>query len=355
MRWSLLDSNPAENLLTKGLLDGGWKVVDKVPKSHGATGGNFSVGYIVADESGNRGFLKALDFSEALRQPNPTVVLQSLTSSFNYERMLLGQCKTNKLDRVAVSIADGEIPVGTLHATLPVPYLIFELAEGDIRSRLDQSKQFELAFCLRTLHHCAIGIRQLHSIRVAHQDLKPSNVLVFSDSDSRVADLGRSVLQGMTSPSDSNSIPGDRTYAPPELLYADVSNDWRVRRLACDLYHLGSLAVFFFTRVGITAMWHQYLDRSYWSANWGQSYKDVLPHVRDAHDLAFLEFESQVPDGIRVGFGEAIRQLCEPDPILRGHPRERRPNGNPYSLERYISRFDLLATKAEWQMKRIRV
>ena len=350
-----MSSNPAENLLTQRKLEGGWEVVEKIPKSQGLTGGNFSVGYIVADDSGNRAFLKALDFSEALRQPNPTVVLQSLTSTFIYERMVLGKCRSNKLDRVAVSIADGEIPVGTLHSILPVPYLIFDLAEGDIRSRLDQYEQFELAFCLRTLHHCAVGLRQLHTIKVAHQDLKPSNVLVFSDNDSRVSDLGRSTVQGMTSPTDDEFVPGDTTYAPPELLYGLVSSKWQVRRLACDLYHLGSLAVFFFTKVGITATWHRFLDRSFWPASWGQSYEDALPYVRDAHDLAFVEFESQVPDDIRAGLCESVKELCEPDPLLRGHPRDRGPNGNPYSLERYISRFDLLARRAEWQMKRTRV
>ena len=190
-----------------------------------------------------------------------------------------------------------------------------------------------------------------HSLNVAHQDLKPSNVLVFDESECRVSDLGRSSVQGSASPVDINPVAGDLAYAPPELLYREISSDWRVRRFACDLYHLGSLAVFFFSNVGITALWHKHLNESLWPINFGQTYRDVLPHVRDAHDRAFAEFEDSVPDQHRLRLGPAIRQLCEPDPLLRGHPRSRAQNGNTYSLERYVSSFNLLAKTAEWQLR----
>lgn len=351
----MLNSNPAEQLLSKGSLGNGWQVAAKVPKANTSTGANFSVGYVVKDDSGKQAFLKALDFSEALRRPNPTVVLQGLTTAFNYERMLLSECRSRKLDRVAVSIDDGEIPVGDLHPVLPVPYLIFDLADGDVRRKLDLARQFELAFSLRALHHCSTGIQQLHNLNIAHQDLKPSNVLVFDSSSCRVADLGRSALQGSTSPTDGASVPGDQTYAPPELLYGEVSPDWRTRHLACDLYHVGSLAVFFFTKVGITALWHYYLDRPFWHDTWGQSYRDVLPYVRNAHDFALSDFEVQLPANIKDRLGVAIRQLCDPDPLLRGHPINRSSKGNPYALERYVACFDYLASVAEWQMKRTNI
>lgn len=341
--------------MSKGRVGGKWRLMQKAPKLLGTTGGHFSVGYLVEDESGRAGFLKALDFSEALKQPNPTIVLQGLTNAFNYEKQLLDQCRANNLDRVAVSIDDGEVAVGDLHPILPVPYIIFELADGDVRSRLNLAKRFELSFILRALHHCTTGVRQLHNLRVAHQDLKPSNVLVFGDTECRVADLGRSAMQGIATPMDQLDFAGDRTYAPPELLYGEVASDWRVRRLACDLYHIGSMAVFFFTKVGMTAMWHKHLDRSFWPSNWNDSYRKVLPYVRNAHDFCFSEFETQLPQRIRMRLGEAIKQLCDPDPLLRGHPIDRASRGNSYSLERYVSRFDHLARLAEWELKKVSV
>jgi hypothetical protein len=45
----------------KGLtLDGGWEVIDMVKVPPHATGGCFSVGYLVEDGSGKQGYLKAL-------------------------------------------------------------------------------------------------------------------------------------------------------------------------------------------------------------------------------------------------------------------------------------------------------
>ncbi|MYK60454.1 MAG: protein kinase, partial [Chloroflexi bacterium] len=251
-----------------------------------------------------------------------------------------------------VSIDDGEVPAGELHETLTVPYIIFELADGDVRQRLDQTDGFDLAFVLRALHHSAVGIRQLHDAKVAHQDLKPSNVLDFRDDGCRVADLGRSSSQDGNSPHDNLVIAGDTTYAPPELLYGHISPDWRVRRFACDLYQIGSLAVFFFTQVGITALWHEYLDRTFLPDNWGEGYASVLPHVRQAHDLAFEEFEEQLPDEIRGILGPAVRQLCDPDPGRRGHPRNLSQRVNRYSVQRYISIFDRIARIAEWRLRK---
>ena len=62
---STLNFNPAENLMFKRQLDGGWMVLRKIPKPPGSTGGHFSVGYEVCDSSGRRAFLKAIDFSVA--------------------------------------------------------------------------------------------------------------------------------------------------------------------------------------------------------------------------------------------------------------------------------------------------
>ena len=351
-----MNFNPAENLDKISPLDGGWRVLNKVATGSGKTGANFSVGYIIANSSGRRGFLKAFDWFQALQTQSSTNLLQELLAAFNYEKDILAACGENNLDRVVVAIGDGYIPVRTLHPILPVPYLIFDLAEdGDVRGKLKISNQFELAFCLRSLHHCAVGLSQLHSIQIAHQDLKPSNVLVYAGDNCKIADLGSSSVLGSQSPRDIYDIAGDHSYAPPELQYSQISSDWRTRRFACDLYHLGSLGVFFFAKISVGALWQRQIDPSHLPRRWGHSYKDVLPYVRDAHEWAFQQFETCVPNGIRSRLVSAIRQLCDPDPLLRGHPKNRGPRGNPYSLERYIATFDLLASRAELQMRRMLV
>jgi serine/threonine protein kinase len=69
------------------------------------------------------------------------------------------------------------------------------------------------------LHHSAIGLHELHSIGVAHQDVKPSNVLVFPVEGSKLTDLGSSSQVGKPSQSDRKFIPGDVSYATPEQWY----------------------------------------------------------------------------------------------------------------------------------------
>lgn len=186
--------SPAEQLL--GLeLSAGWAVIERAPISPGRTGGHFSQGYIVESRSGQRAFLKALDFSKAMTEADPARALQPLIDAFNFERDVLNRCKG--LDRVVRALADGSVQV----ADYPVQYLIFELANGDVRSQADLSKRFDLAWSLRALHHVATGLNQLHTNGIAHQDLKPSNVLVFENKVAKLADLGRAAYQGHTPPS----------------------------------------------------------------------------------------------------------------------------------------------------------
>jgi serine/threonine protein kinase len=189
---------------------------------------------------------------------------------------------------------------------------------------------------------------QLHSASVAHQDLKPSNVLVFEQKLSKVADLGSASVKDTTSPRDGASFAGDRTYAPPELLYGYQDPEWSRRRQACDLYQLGSMVVFFFCGVSMTAMILKNVPPAHLYQVWGGSYGEVLPEVRDAFGLALKEFETNVPgEQLRSALREIVSQLCDPEPLLRGHPLNRKGPGNQYSLERYVASFNLLAQRAE--------
>src|SRR6185437_7605631 len=172
---------PAE-LLAGLSLDGGWKVTERITAGPDATGGVFSVSYIVESAHSGRAFLKALDFSKA----------------FNFERDILQKCADRRMDRVVRAIGDGNVRTTATSGGGVVQYLIFELADRDVRLQLSLSSKVDLAWKLRSLHHIATGLMQLHSAGIAHQDLKPSNVLVFEGKTSKVSDLGRAAYQGRT-------------------------------------------------------------------------------------------------------------------------------------------------------------
>jgi serine/threonine protein kinase len=338
---------PAQEL--SGLiLEGGWKVVSKVERPAKATGGCFSCGYIVESPTGRKGYLKALDYSRALSSVNPAEILQAMTEAFNFELKLCNKCIGKRLKRVVAAIGNGKVTVREDDPSSVVQYLMFELADADVRAYLDTLDEFDIAWLLRALHHVATGLQELHSAGIAHQDLKPSNVLVFREKGSKVADLGRAVYRGAAGPHDELEIPGDISYAPPELLYGHVGGEWNLRRFGCDDYLLGSMVVFLFGRASMSGLLFSEMDEAYHWRTWSGTFEEVLPYLRDAFGRAVRCFSQDVPCGIRDEICTIVRQLCEPDPRQRGHPLNRLGRGNQYSLERYVSQFDLLASKAEY-------
>lgn len=348
-RMALL-ANPAEQLEGR-TLDGGWKVLRLIERPPSATGGCFSQSYVVESEAGKKAFLKALDFTAALRRSDdPARVLQALTAAYNYERDLLAACKEGRLTRVVMVIADGKVKVSDAVDGV-VQYLIFEHAEGDARTMMDAGERFDTTLRLRALHHVATGLRQLHGIEVAHQDLKPSNVLMFEDG-SKLADLGCASRKGTVGPLDHYGLVGDPAYAPPELAYYFVPEDWDTRRFACDLYLMGSMVVYFFTGNGMTPLWIRRLHRAHYPDAWTDGFKAVLPFIRDAFDSAVAEFRAHIcHPRLADELVQVVRELCDPDPFRRGHPLNHAAAArNRYSLERYVTRFDLLAARSSLGM-----
>lgn len=342
------NGNATAAFLLEGMdLPGGWRVTTLIKRPPQATGGHFSVGYLVVHAERGEAFLKALDYSSALADPDPARALEALTSAYNFERDLLAACRRKGLSRVIRLLDDGKVEV---HGAVGVPlvnYLIFEKAEGDIRAHLDALRDFDVAFALRALHHVATALQQLHSHNMAHQDLKPSNVLVMTEGDAKVTDLGRAAYKGHASPFDDLTIAGDWGYAPPELLYGHRLEEWVARSTSCDLYLLGSMATFLFQGVAMSPLLFAHLHPKHTPVSWSGTYREVLPYVREAFNRVIEAFEVALPDQLRPDLGTAVRHLCDPDPALRGHPRNRVGQGSSWSLERFITKFDLLATRAE--------
>ena len=318
------------------------------------SGGLFSTGYIVRHEDGRRGFLKALDYTRALESPDPATALHQLTAAFNFEREVLEACNSRNCSKIVSAIASGRI--NPANSNIPVQYLIFELAEGDVRKQALRSLRHDLPWFLRAIHHTAVGLSQLHRQDIFHQDLKPSNVLVFSNHDAKVGDLGRARSKGHTSPHDRLHLAGDRGYAPPELLFGQPVSDQFRQSHACDAYHLGSMLYFFVTGASFTPILLGFLKEEHLPGRWGDSFENVLPYLMQSFSLCCQNFRLQLQNQLLPGLDNdwqerlatAMQQLCVPDPALRGHPLNKRMrSGSPYSLERYVSLFNMLAAKAE--------
>lgn len=331
-------------------LDGGWTVVREIVRTHEQTGGRFSRSYEIKNDDGRNAFLKALDYSGAFATDDPPSALNSLTRAFLFERDLLQLCANRGMDRVVRAVGFGNAVVDTESLIGRVDYLIFEMASSDLRNYLSSTQNVEVAWKLRSLHHIATGLHQLHTAGIAHQDTKPSNVAVFQDC-SKISDLGHASRRGVESPRDKYHY-ADPAYAPPELRYGHLDPDWGHRRLGCDAYHLGSMIVFLFTGLSATTLMFSRLDEQHRPDAWNGTYTEVLPYIRNAWDASLDEFSAHVDgDALRGELTALVSYLCEPDPSLRGHPSNRQGFAPQFSLERFVSRLDLLARQAELALR----
>jgi len=355
--------NAANSLLNKELPNN-WKVIKKLEPKENSTGGFFSVCYIV-NNGEKDAFLKAINFQaffQMFKGKNIVEILSEQTNAFKYERDLLLRCKNSRLTKVSLVLDEGELfledfTIGN------VPYLIFEMADGDVRTHMNFSRGVEVAWKLKSLHNVAVGIKQLHSIEIGHQDLKPSNVLVYDGGlTSKVGDLGRSLCSDIEAPHENDGdFPGDFSYAPPEFLYRYKNPDWNFRVRATDMYLFGSLVVFYFTGANMTALIGKNLDPVFSWNRWKGTFSEVQDYLIDAFFKALNEFKSNITDKVLAEEIEGIVEYCcFPVPEKRGHPKslsqvtnrfgKLNDYGNQFDFQRVVSKFDLLSRKADMNL-----
>ena len=87
-------------------------------------------------------------------------------------------CEKERLRKVVRSLGAGEIPYDIpMLGEIGFPYVIFELGDGYTHSLLKDMGKMDIIWWLSSLHQAAVGIRQPHKVDVAHQDMKPSNLI----------------------------------------------------------------------------------------------------------------------------------------------------------------------------------
>jgi serine/threonine protein kinase len=343
-------ARPAEQL-TGLKLEGGWVVGELIPRPAGHSGGNFSTSYFVTASDNSKAFLKAMDYQDAFNSVDPAATLNAMTNAYLFERNLLRVCGERRLSKVVRAISDGKVSV----SGQPVEYLIFELADCDVRQHLSQSHQFDLAWGLRCLHNIFIGGQQLHGIQVAHQDVKPSNVLTYSGQGQKLADLGRAWHNESKSPFDSLACAGDRRYAPPELLYPHPTPLDNEQRFAADFYLLGSMVLFLFSGMQATAALMSKLAPDHHPKQWRGTYAQVIPYLDHAFAELIRDFKASIANPqLADELADVIEQTCHPDIERRGDRLHRAKIGSRFDLQRLIQRFDRLAKQAELGLSRPR-
>ncbi|MDR1981933.1 MAG: protein kinase [Tannerellaceae bacterium] len=352
-----MKDSAAHNLLGMTLKTG-WTVIEKITKTANSTGSVFSVCYKVKKDN-EVCFLKAFNFTpffQLSEQSNPgrsiIDVMSDMITAYKYERDLSEHCKNKHVTKVAFVIDAGEETLNNFSINI-VPYLIFELADGDVRSKIAFSNKLDFAWKLHSLHDIAVGLQQLHKVNVSHQDLKPSNILVFH-RESRLGDLGRSMCKDMDSPYNKQQYTGDWTYAPPEMMYGYYDIDWNKRVFATDCYLLGSMIVFYFAGISMSALLLKHLPDNLRWEKWRGAFDEIKPYLIEVFSKSIIEFRENIDDYyFKDEISKMIELLCYPFPEKRGHPKNvALKYGSNFDLERFITRLDLLTKKAELKIKR---
>lgn len=347
-----METNAAHNL--SGLtLKTGWTVIEKLTKADHSTGSFFSVCYKV-EKDGAICFLKAFDFAKffQLSEPGKEVVdiMGDMITAYQYERDLSNHCRDKHVTKVAFVKEAGQEIIPD-HSISIVPYLIFELADGDVRTQLEYSRKLDFAWKLHSLHDIAVGLKQLHAIDVSHQDLKPSNILLYK-KESKLGDLGRSICSDLDGPYNRMPFTGDINYAPPEIMYNYYDNDWNKRVFATDCYLLGSMVVFYFSGISMSALLLKHIPDNFRWERWRGAFEEIKPYIADAFSKAMTEFKESIEHPyFKKEISEVVQQLCFPFPDERGHPKTIATSGSNFNMERFVSRFDLLRLKAEYETR----
>jgi eukaryotic-like serine/threonine-protein kinase len=345
------EKQAAQLLEGKELADG-WKVIKKIDLQPYNTGGAYSCCYEVTNGT-NKGFLKAFDFSPASKAGGGDQI-RNILNAFNIEKEILEECNKYKFRNIIQLISYGELIVSEAEIYPNVYYLIIEYAEkGDVRDAIEE-KRATIEWKLRSLHQLALGLKQLHSILIAHQDIKPSNIVTMSNDVTKLTDFGSAIPLMHNNkelpPHLLKPYVGTWEYAPPELLYGYLDSDETTRRIGCDLYLLGSMVAFYFTNMSMTSLIKLNLEDSFCWTNpllFGQ-YDQIKSYLIMAFEKALDDIHYKLEeDEIKEKIIMIIRYLCNPDPKKRGHPKYFREIGSNYNLERFVSMFNELATYFE--------
>lgn len=340
--------------LTGQTLPSGWKLVQQLSKLPNGSGSNFCIGY-VAERDGRKAFVKAIDFVKALNAMDPIAELAQLTSLATFEREAMELCEAQNLTRLIRLLSFEYVNLDPTRNPLNQVYcLIMEIGAGDLRKQLSHVGVFSCSAVFGILADVALGMSQLHRHGVAHQDIKPSNVISMTDLSEtkdalfKVGDLGRVVRKDRTGPYDGMAWPGDRHYAPPERWYGLVPPQWTDARESSDAYMLGSLVFFLLTGTPLQPLLSNRLTPVMMPGAWSGGYTEPLILVLRSLQMNIISdvLVPRVPQSLTDPLVAVVKDLIDPDPAKRGDRRARAQVGNPVGLDRFVPRFRQLANQA---------
>lgn len=332
-------------------LETGWKVLHKIEPKSNRQKGKYSVCYMV-EKDGQQRFMKVMDINEHIRHLEPgetrADIFKKVLNQYTYERDVCNLCKGKHLSNVTIVLDAGEESLDD-NVYVPMYYLIFEKADGDVIDAMENSAKLDFAWRLRSLHSVAVGLQQLHTAGITHEDIKPSNILTFDKKNiTKVGDLGCSTCETIRSPFEDDPFPGDHNYAPPERAYSVVVEDIKLSKRLTDCYLLASLITYYITGMSLNALIMENMPETHKPNNYTGLFKGVKDYLDVAFskaleqlrkDIPFPELEDQI-----IGI---VRQLGDPDPARRCRDMESDVQSTRSQIEKAISSLNYACNQAK--------
>ena len=274
--------------------------------------------YIVSKNQELR-FLKAIDYASLFRLEGKEIVHEphKFSVAFKNEKLVNRICSDDNMSKVTKCFENGEICLPN-HASEneKVRYLLFEKAERDL-DKLMATKQIDPVTQMVALRDAFEGIWQLHNSNIAHQDLKPANILDFGSNSFKVCDLGRSTIKDKPFYNKKCLRLGSKTISPPEILYEPKSDfidySFEVRRFGVDYFSLGSLTAFLFAGTDVNSLLYDAIGDDYHYSSKKRNYQEVLVILKRRFSRVIDELYENLPIETKDFFIKLIQEFCEPD------------------------------------------
>jgi hypothetical protein len=144
-----------------------------------------------------------------------------LLRRFHQERRILAELDHPNIARIidGGATADG------------LPYFVMDYVEGEHLDGYCATRRFSVEQKLRLFAQVCFAVQYLHSNRILHRDVKPSNIIVTPSGNIKLVDFG--IAKELTAPSSTTTLMMTVAYASPEQLTR------RPVTPATDVYALG--------------------------------------------------------------------------------------------------------------------
>jgi serine/threonine protein kinase len=117
------------------------------------------------------------------------------------------------------------------------PYLVMEFVDGESLGRkLERDGRLPEADAIRLIAQVAQGLHRAHKQGLIHRDVKPDNILLTSDGQAKLADLG--LVKEIDA--DLNLTRTGRGLGTPHFMAPEQFRDAKNADVRCDIYSLGA-------------------------------------------------------------------------------------------------------------------